>query len=398
MRNKNMNKTEIIENYLEKNNIDAWIIVDYENRNKTLVSFLGDKMLTRKIILVFEKGRKPYLITHFIDTVFLNDLKDKYDLVVYKTWKEMLQLEEKKFKGYRKVCMDISENGLLPRISLADYGSVEYVKSLGIEVVSSGDLLQRFSACYDKESYALQEEAIEKSLRIKDEAFLFIKKEIEEKGKTDEYQVQQYISRRFHEEGMVYDDEPIVAINANASNPHYGPTKDIHSDIKKGDSVLIDMWAKMNHPKAVYSDITWMGYVGKEVPEVYEARFQILRHAVDTAFDFLTKELPLRDVCGYEVDDIAREVVQKSGYGEYFTHRTGHNIAVDVSPHGPGVNIDNYESHDTRKIIPNISFSLEPGIYAPDFGMRSETNVYIDENKVPHMVAGRQEHVIAILK
>ena len=393
-----MEKTKIIEEYLEKNHIDAWIIVDYENRNKTLVSFLGEKMLTRKIIMVFEKNRKPYLITHTIDTVFLKDLQDKFDLVVYKTWKEMLQLEKKMFKDYKKVCMDISEDGLLPRISLADYGSVEYVKSLGIEVVSSGDLLQRFSACYDKESYALQEEAIEKSLRIKDEAFLFIKKEIEEKGKTDEYQVQQYISRRFHEEGMVYDDEPIVAINSNASNPHYGPTKEIHSDIAEGDCVLIDMWAKMDHPKAVYSDITWMGYVGKEVPKVYEDRFQILRRAVDTAFDFLRKELPLRDVAGYEVDDVAREVVEKSGYGEYFTHRTGHNIAVDVSPHGPGVNIDNYESHDTRKIIPNISFSLEPGIYAPDFGMRSETNVYIDEDKVPHMVAGRQEHVIAILK
>mgnify|MGYP002517015257 CR=1 FL=1 len=398
MRNKNMEKTKIIEEYLEKNHIDAWIIVDYENRNKTLVSFLGEKMLTRKIIMVFEKNRKPYLITHTIDTVFLKDLQDKFDLVVYKTWKEMLQLEKKMFKDYKKVCMDISEDGLLPRISLADYGSVEYVKSLGIEAVSSGDLLQRFLACYDKESYALQEEAIEKSLRIKDEAFRFIKKEIEEKGKTDEYQVQQYISRRFHEEGMVYDDEPIVAINSNASNPHYGPTKEIHSDIAEGDCVLIDMWAKMDHPKAVYSDITWMGYVGKEVPKVYEDRFQILRRAVDTAFDFLRQELPLREVFGYEVDDVAREVVEKSGYGEYFTHRTGHNIAVDVSPHGPGVNIDNYESHDTRKIIPNISFSLEPGIYAPDFGMRSETNVYIDEDKVPHMVAGRQEHVIAILK
>ncbi len=393
-----MEKTKIIEEYLEKNHIDAWIIVDYENRNKTLVSFLGEKMLTRKIIMVFEKNRKPYLITHTIDTVFLKDLQDKFDLVVYKTWKEMLQLEKKMFKDYKKVCMDISEDGLLPRISLADYGSVEYVKSLGIEAVSSGDLLQRFLACYDKESYALQEEAIEKSLRIKDEAFRFIKKEIEEKGKTDEYQVQQYISRRFHEEGMVYDDEPIVAINSNASNPHYGPTKEIHSDIAEGDCVLIDMWAKMDHPKAVYSDITWMGYVGKEVPKVYEDRFQILRRAVDTAFDFLRQELPLREVFGYEVDDVAREVVEKSGYGEYFTHRTGHNIAVDVSPHGPGVNIDNYESHDTRKIIPNISFSLEPGIYAPDFGMRSETNVYIDEDKVPHMVAGRQEHVIAILK
>lgn len=393
-----MNQIEIVQDYLRKNNADCWIIVDYENKNKTLVSLLGEKMLTRKIFLVIPKEGKPYLITHVIDIVFLKDLTDTYDLQVYKTWKEMLELEKNLFKEYRTVLMDISENGLLPRVSLADYGSVEYIKSLGIQVLSSQNLLQIFSAAYDKESYTLQMEACRRTLQIKDEAFAFIKKEILEKGKTDEYTVQQFISRRFHEEDMVYDDEAIVAINHNASDPHYGPTKDIHSEIKEGDSVLIDMWAKMDHPKAVYADITWMGYVGKEVPELYEKRFQILRNAVDAAFEFLKATLPVRDVKGYEVDDVTREVVGKSGYGEYFTHRTGHNISVDVSPHGPGVNIDDYESHDTRSIIPNVSFSLEPGIYAPDFGMRSETDVYIDENRVPHMVAGRQEYVLPILK
>lgn len=393
-----MNQIENVQNYLRKNNADSWIIVDYENKNKTLVSLLGEKMLTRKIFLVIPKEGKPYLITHVIDTVFLKDLTDTYDLQVYKTWKEMLELEKNLFKEYHTVLMDISENGLLPRVSLADYGSVEYIKSLGIQVLSSQNLLQIFSAAYDRESYSLQMEACQKTLQIKDEAFAFIKKEILENGKTDEYTVQQFIARRFHEEGMVYDDEAIVAINHNASNPHYGPTKDIHSEIKEGDSVLIDMWAKMNHPKAVYADITWMGYVGSQVPELYEKRFQILRKAVDAAFRFLEDTLPVRDVKGYEVDDITREVIRKSGYGEYFTHRTGHNISVDVSPHGPGVNIDDYESHDTRSIIPNVSFSLEPGIYAPDFGMRSETDVYIDENRVPHMVAGRQEHVLPILK
>ena len=393
-----MEKTEIIKDYLEQNDIEAWIIEDYENRNSTLVSFLGEKMLTRKIILVFPKSGKPYLITHLIDTVFLKELQDTYDIYVYRTWKEMLELEKKLFSEYHRVCMDISEDGLLPRISLADYGSVEYVKSLGKEVVSSGDILQKFSACYDKESYDLQMEAIGKTLKIKDEAFLLIKKDLLETGESDEYRIQQYICRRFHEEGMVYDDEAIVSVNHNASDPHYGPTKEHHSPIQKGDVVLIDMWAKMDHPKAVYADITWMGYVGESVPSLYEERFQILRKAVDSAFSFLEENLPRRNVKGYEVDDVAREVVEKSGYGKFFTHRTGHNIAVDVSPHGPGVNIDDYESHDTRSILPCISFSLEPGIYAPDFGMRSETNVYIDENRIPHMVAGRQEHVISILK
>ncbi len=395
-----MNQINIVQDYLKKEKKDAWIIVDYENKNPTLVSFLGEKMLTRKIFLVIPQVGKPYLICHLIDTVFLKDEKtsDRFDLKVYHTWKEMLELERESFSEYKDVLMDVSQDGLLPRVSLADYGSVEYIKKLGLNVSSSADLLQIFSASYDHKAYEGQLQAIEKTLRIKDEAFALIKKDILEKGESDEYRIQKYICDRFHEEGMVYDDPAIVAVNTNASNPHYGPTEKIHSPIHEGDVVLIDMWAKMDRKDGVYADITWMGYVGESVPEKVEERFQILRKAVDSAFAFLVKNLPLRDVKGYEVDDVARHVVEASGYGEYFTHRTGHNISVDVSPHGPGVNIDNYESHDTRSLIPNISFSLEPGIYAPDYGMRVETDVYLDEKKTPHMVAGRQEHVIAILK
>lgn len=392
-----MDAIKTIQEYLKKNDCDAWILVDYENKNPTLVSLLGEKMLTRKILLSVPKEGKPYLICHLIDSVFLKDLKDKYDLHIYRTWQEMLDLEKKNFASYKKVLMDISEDGLLPRVSLADYGSVRYIKSLGIEVVSSGNLLERFSATYDEEAHQGQLWACKKTLEIKDEAFKKIKELILKDGETDEYTIQQFICKRFHEEGLVYDDPAIVAVNSNASDPHYGPTEKVHSPIRKGDSVLIDMWAKPDKPNGVYADITWMGYVGETVPEKYEKRFQILRIAVDSAFSFLQENLPKRRVEGYEVDRVARKIVDEAGYGEYFTHRLGHNIAIDVSPHGPGVNMDDYESHDTRAIIPNISFSLEPGIYAPDFGMRSETDVYIDSNLVPHMVAGRQEHVLAIL-
>ena len=157
------------------------------------------------------------------------------------------------------------------------------------------------------------------------------------------------------------------------------------------------MWAKMDDPEGVYADITWMVYVGEEVPEVYAKRFEILKKAIEADFEFLKIEIPKRAVAGYEVDQISRDYIKEAGFAEYFVHRTGHNIAVDVSPHGPGVNIDNYESHDTREIIDGVTFSLEPGIYAPDFGMRSETNVYI-KNRQPIYVAGHQEEIIAILK
>lgn len=393
-----MEKIEQVQQELEIEKADAWIMVDYENRNKTLVSFLGDKMLTRKIFMVFPHGEKPYLICHSIDTVFLSDeetLKN-FDLHVYHTWEEMLNLEKNDFKGYKKVLMDISENGLLPRISLADYGSVEYIKSLGMEVISSGDMLQKFSAVYSSRAHELQLKADKLTLMIKDEAFKKIKQRILESGEVSEYEIQKFICDRFHEEGMVYDDPAIVAIGSNANNPHYGPTENCSSVIKMNDLVLIDMWAKMDDPEGVYADITWMGFVGENVPEIYAERFQVLKTAIDLDVEFLKRELPKRRVEGWEVDQVSRDYIASKGYGDYFIHRTGHNIAVDVSPHGPGVNIDNYESHDQREIVDGVTFSLEPGIYAPDFGERSETNVYI-ENRQPVVVAGRQEKIIAIM-
>ncbi|MCR5692642.1 MAG: M24 family metallopeptidase [Bacilli bacterium] len=394
-----MTKDKIIHEALAKEGADAWVIVDYENRNKTLVEFLGNRMLTRKIFLVFPLNKKPFIICHSIDTVFLRDeeITKEFDLKVYHTWQEMLDIEKKEFAEYKKVLMDISEFGLLPRISLADYGSVEFVKSLGIEVASSGNLLQRFSALYSERAYELQLLANKKTLMIKDEAFAKIKELILKNGETSEYEIQKYICDRFHEEGMVYDDPAIVAIGKNASDPHYGPSKEVSSPIKKGDLVLIDMWAKMDDPEGVYADITWMGYVGEKVPEIYAKRFEILKKAIEADFEFLKNELPKRAVAGYEVDQISRDYIKGAGFAEYFVHRTGHNIAVDVSPHGPGVNIDNYESHDTREIIDGVTFSLEPGIYAPDFGMRSETNVYIKDRQ-PIYVAGHQEEIIPILK
>ena len=388
-----------LQNEIKKSGNDAWIIVDYENKNKVLISLLGEKMLTRKIFLVIPANEKPYLICHSIDTVFLSDKEtlSRFDLRVYKTWKEMLEIEKKSFLAYKNVFMDVSENGLLPRVSLADYGSVSFIKNLGINIHSSGDLLQSLTAVYSKRAHELQLQADKLALQIKDEAFRKIKELVLSHGQTDEYTIQQFICQRFHESGMVYDDAPIVAIGKNASNPHYGPSEKESSPIKKGDLVLIDMWAKMDDPEGVYADITWMGYVGTNVPSVYEERFSILKKDIDLCVEFLQKELPVRAVKGFEVDDVSRRYINEKGYGEYYMHRVGHSIAVDVGPHGAGVNMDNYESHDDRTILDGVCFSLEPGIYVPDFGMRSETNVYIEERK-PVVVAGRQERIIPILK
>lgn len=392
-------KIKEIKKYIAQEGADAWVLVDYECHNPVMNALLGPKMLTRKIFMVIPASEKPYLITHIIDTVYLKDKETlgNFDLKVYKTWREMLDLEKKLLSGYKTVLMDISENGLLPRISLADWGSVDYIKSLGLEVRSSGDVLQRITAVYSKRAYELQKQACELTLKIKDEAFQKIKELIEKDGKTSEYEIQQFIADRFHEEGMVFDEPPLVAIGPNASDPHYAPTKESFSEICEGDLVLIDMWAKMDDPEAVYADITWMGYVGKEIPDVFAERFKIVKSARDAVIEFLKNEIPKRDVHAFEADDVARKVITDAGYGEYFLHRVGHNIAVDVSPHGPGANLDDYESKDTRLLLEGTSFSDEPGIYAPDFGVRSETNLHIKDGNL-EVVAGLQDEIIPILK
>ena len=383
---------------IEKEGADAWVLVDYENRNPVVAKLLLHKMLTRKIILIIPSHGKAQIICHSIDQVFLQDesLKETFSLNIYKTWQEMLNLEKNLLSSYRKVLMDVSENGLLMRVSLADYGSVDYVKKLGLEVASSMNILQSMTAIISEKGRKFQQKACKTALKIKDEAFAKIREDILSKGVSDEYEIQQFICDRFHEEGMIYDDPAIVAIGENANNPHYGPTQETHSPIKEGDLVLIDMWAKYDEDEAVYADITWMGYVGKEVPQIYKDRFNIVKAARDGVISFLKKELPLREVHAYEADDVARKIITDAGYGDFFVHRVGHNISDDVSPHGPGANLDNYETHDERSLLPGTSFSDEPGIYAPDFGIRSETDLYNDNGKL-EVVAGLQEEIIALL-
>lgn len=393
----NMKLSEI-QNNIGKERAEAWVLVDYENRNPVVAKLLRRKMLTRKIIVIIPQSGKSQIICHAIDEVFLKDEETKadFDLNVYKTWQQMLELERKLIGSYKRILMDYSPNGLLMRVCLADYGSVDFIKKLGVEVASSMNVLQSLTALISPKGRDLQQKACKIALQIKDEAFAKIREDVLSKGQSDEYEIQQFICDRFHEEGMIYDDPAIVAIGKNASDPHYGPDKENHSPIKKGDLVLIDMWAKVDGEEAVYADITWMGYVGETVPEVYAKRFEIVKAARDGVIAFLREQLPLRSVKAYEADDVARGIIAKAGYGEYFLHRVGHNIADDVSPHGPGANLDDYETKDERALLPCTSFSDEPGIYAPDFGVRSETDLYNDNGQL-EVVAGLQDSIIPLL-
>lgn len=382
---------------LKAKKAEAYVYFDYEKRHPLSKKEFADAPLSRKLIFVYRLNEeKAHLIAHLIDAPFLTN-RPGYCVDIYHDYKEMLSLLEKELKGLKTLMVDYSPDGLLPRVSLADYGSLEYLRKLGKEFVSSGDYLQRTTAIYGKRSLELQLDANRLNLLIKDEAFRKIAEDIKTKGESDELEIQNFITRRYQEEGMVYDDPPIVAVGKRASNPHFSPSPENHIAIKEGDLVLIDMWAKIDDPLAVYSDITWMGYVGREVPEIYAEAFQTLKTSIDMALSFLSENLPKRRVEGHEVDRLVRDYIKSKGYGPYFTHRTGHNIGVDVSPHGPGANIDDFESRDERALIPHTSFSLEPGIYTETFGMRSETDVYVDENLKPVVVGGRQEEILPLL-
>ena len=387
-----------IESFLAEHHVGAYLSLDYENANPLLKSFTAGLMLTRKVAFLF-KPKGSTIIAQALDYPFLRSdpRLSSFKIVSYPDWKGYLSLLSSSLSDVSTVLMDVSEAGLLPRVSLADYGSVDFVKGLGKEIVSSANLLNALIATIDERGEASQKRAAEKLLSIKDEAFMKIAESLGNGKECDEYAIQSFIGKRFAEEGLVYDDLPIVAVNANASNPHYQPTKEHHSPIVEGDLILIDMWAKLNDQDGVYADITWMGYIGKEVPEIYARRFEIVKAARKGVIEFLQREIPNRDVFAYEADDVARKIISEAGYGDYFLHRVGHNIAVDVSPHGPGTNLDNYETHDDRKLLEGTSFSDEPGIYAPDFGMRSETNIHI-RNRQAIVVAGGQEEIIPIMK
>jgi len=379
---------------------DAWIVVDYENHHPFSRVFFKNIVLTRRLFIIFPKEGKPYIIAHVIDQNRFEEhgwIKDAFELVPYQTWKEMELKLRKHIVSYRKVLMDFVDKGSLQIDTTLDYGTATFIRSLGITLFSSADVLQYLSATIDEEGILSQQRVCEKLLLIKDEAFKKIADSIKKNKTITEYDVQQFICGRFKEENLFFDEDPIVAIGENAKDPHYAPTKEKNSEIREENLILIDMWAKENSEKAIYGDITWMGYTGKEVPIDYQKAFDALKIAIDRGIDFLNNNLSVYHVYGYQLDDVVRNAVYEKGYEGTFIHRTGHNIFNGPSPHGPGANIDNYETHDERALLEHTSFSIEPGIYTSNFGMRSETDVIII-NGTPIVVGGRQEKIIALLK
>jgi Xaa-Pro aminopeptidase len=293
--------------------------------------------------------------------------------------------------------MQYSPEATIPYLSRVDAGTIELLRSFGVEVVSSANLVQSFESAWGEDQLAMHDEAARGLYESVKLAFSEIGKRIKAGTPTTEYDIQQYILNCFTERGMFSKDPPIVAVNANSAMPHYGPTQEHHSPINKGDFVLIDLWAKMDRPNAVYADITWTSFVGEKAPDEVIKVFNIVRDARDAATNFVKEAFSAgRTIYGWQVDDACRAVIEKAGYGEYFIHRTGHNIHTEV--HGNGANIDNLETKDDRVLIPRTCFSIEPGIYLEGkFGVRSEIDVYVSENEARVTGGEPQKELVNIL-
>jgi len=292
------------------------------------------------------------------------------------------------------VAMEYSPECAIPYVAMVDAGTVELVRGLGVDVASSAELIQHFEARWTPAALESHLEAGRRVDRVRAEAFRMIGQRTRNGGSVQELEVKKFVIAEFASNGLFAEDGPIVGVNANAANPHYEPTEGVTQPIRSGDFVLIDMWAKLNQPGSVYYDITWTGYCGKDAPSEMRKIFEIVRNARDRAVERVQSAVRSGEpVRGFQVDDAARGYIAAQGYGQYFVHRTGHSIGQDV--HGNGANMDNLETHDERRIVPWTCFSIEPGIYLQNFGVRSEVNVFVDERDA--RVTGEMQRELVLI-
>jgi Xaa-Pro aminopeptidase len=386
---------ESIQAALREAKLDGWLFYDHHRRDPIAYRVLGINpvMCTRRWYYLIPSEGEPGKLVHRIEANNLAGLAGTEER--YSSWREQREGLARLLHGKARVAMQYSALNNIPYVGLVDAGTVELVKSCGVEIVSSADLVQQFESRWSEEqwqSHLAAGQVVHESVW---RAFAAIRHAVRAGSDISEYDVQQEMMRVFEAGGLVTDEPPCVAVNANSSNPHYSPSAEGSLPIHAGDFVLIDVWGKQNKPGAVYFDITWTGFVGQTVPERHTKVFNVVREARDAAIRLVQKSLEAdRILYGYQVDDAAREVIDRNGYGTFFVHRTGHSIGEDV--HGNGANMDNFETHDERRIISRTCFSIEPGIYLREFGVRSEVNVYTGARGA--RVTGEiQEAVVPIL-
>ena len=382
---------------LKEDGIDAWLLYDFRGLNPiaadvTAIARQGGHLATRRWYYLIPADGEPRALVHAIEPDALAHLPGHAERYA---GREQLEAGLRRLvSGFRRIAMEYSPRGAIPYISRVDAGTVERIREYGVEVVSSGDLVQRFSAVWRASEIATHIEASEKLHRVKDRAFEAIAARIRDRVATTEYDIQQLMVQWFAEERLVTDSEPMVSAMENAGNPHYLPTAARSRAIHADEVVLLDLWGKNEAPGSVYADITWMGFTGRRIPARYQQAFDAVAKARDAAVDLVQQAArDGRQVRGWEVDRAASSVLKEAGYGAEILHRTGHSLGETV--HGDGVNMDDYETHDDRRLLPGTGFTIEPGVYFPDFGIRSEINMIVGERDA--RVTGPRQNEFVIL-
>ena len=388
--------TDRIQEALRASKLDGWLFFDHHHRDPLAYRILQlseSLHVSRRWYYFIPADGEPQKLVHRIESGTLNDLPGGRQ--VYSSWVEQQKKLAAMLSGCRRIAMQYSPNCAIPYVSLVDGGTLDLVRAAGIEIVSSADLVQQFEARLSEAQFESHIEAGKRMDQIRREAFELIGERIRARNPLSEFDVYQFIRRRFEQSGLESDHGPIVAVNANASDPHYEPSAKWAAHIQCGDVVLIDLFAKLTQPGSIFYDITWTGFCGDTIPDRVQNIFEIVRDARKKATDLVIRKIGAREhLAGFEVDDAARGHIESHGLGEYFFHRTGHSIATEI--HGTGANIDNLESHDERQILAGSCFSVEPGIYLPEFGIRSEVNMYVGEGFAK--VTGEQQEQLVFMQ
>jgi Xaa-Pro dipeptidase len=371
-----------VQHALKEDGFDAWLLYDFHGSNPiaTRLAGLADgkKMATRRWYYLIPAEGDPRGLVHAIERHNLDALPGEK-----RPYAGRQQLDaglRDLLKGVTRVAMEYSAGNNIPYLSRVDAGTVEAVRQLGVDVGSSGDLVQRFEAVWSAAAYQTHVVASEMLYRIKDKAFALVRERFASNTAIDEYELQQRMVRWFKEEGLYSADAPNVSAQQHAGDPHYSVTRESSRPIKKDELLLLDLWGKLPQPGAVFADITWCAFGAATVPDEYARAFAAARDGRDAAVALVQDTIRSGgDLRGWQVDRVCRDVIDGAGFGEYFIHRTGHSLGEEV--HGNGVHMDDYETHDDRRLIPGTGFTIEPGVYNERFGVRTEINMFIDERE-----------------
>lgn len=379
---------------LRERNIDAWLFYDHHHRDPIAYRVLGlpaGQMVTRRWFYLIPASGEPLKLVHKIESGHLDTLPGSK--LRYAGWKELFDQVKTILANHRDVAMQYSPNNLVFTISLVDGGTIDLVRGLGKNVVSSCDLVALFEATLSEDQIQSHFAARDAIDRITTAAFQEIGRRARNGG-TDEHKIQTWILEAFRRENLVADDLPVVAVNANSGDPHYAPPPENSKPIRQGDFVLLDIWAKKDTPGAVYYDITWTGFVGPTCSDRMREVFHVVRQARDVGIKTVQAGVGSgKPMAGWEVDRAVRSYIESAGFEQYFIHRTGHSIGTEV--HANGANMDDLEIHDERRLLPNSLFSIEPGIYLPEFGVRSEVNMLV-RSQGAEVTGTMQSEIVAI--